>query len=103
MTPISLNATLHSQKRNSHLNESREIEHAERVSEVYLVQALLKFRRRIERGPAEPRQLFQQIRHQIGVVAERVLKGLINRDRELIPIPVRVVKQRRSNQIRPHD
>ena len=103
MTPISLNATLHSQKRNSHLNESREIEHAERVSEVDLVQALLKFRRWIERESAEQLQLLEQIHHRIVVVTERALKALISRDRELIPVPVRVVKQRQSAQIRSHD
>jgi hypothetical protein len=47
------------------------IDTQERVSDVDLMKALLKFGRQIERKSAEQLQLLTQIHHQIGVVAER--------------------------------
>jgi len=79
------------------------IDTQERVSDVDLMKALLKFGRQIERKSAEQLQLLTQIHHQIGVVAERTLRGLINTDRAPIPAPVRVAKRRQSYRTRSYD
>jgi hypothetical protein len=67
------------------------------------VKALLRFRRQIERASAEQLQSLKQVYHQIVVAAERTLRGLINTDSRLIPVPVKVAKRRQTYRTQSHD
>ena len=74
-----------------------------RVSEVDLMKALLKFRRRIERRWAEQVRSLRQMQRRIGVRAERALQRLIDNDRVLIPAPARVASRRKFDRSRSRD
>lgn len=64
---------------------------------------LLSFHRRIERQWAERIKSLRRIRGEIAAAAELTLQRALNNDDSLIPVPVRVVDQRRRDQCRSHD
>jgi hypothetical protein len=55
----------------------------------------LSFRRRAERKWAECIKLLRRMGDQVVVATKRTLQSAINRDGSLIPIPVRIVVERR--------
>jgi hypothetical protein len=75
----------------------------ERVSEVDLMKALLKFRRHIEWRSAVQIQSLGHIHRQMVVAAKQALQHMFNNDRLLIPVPVRVVNPRRFDRSRSRD
>ena len=77
--------------------------YTQRVSEVDLMKALLKFRRHIERQSAEQIRSLRQIHRQIIVAAERALQRLFNDGRLLIPVPAKVVSQQQFDRSRSRD
>lgn len=63
----------------------------------------LSFHRRIERQWTECINSLRRIRGQIAAVAALTLQRAFNNDGSLIPVPIRVVNQRRRDQCRSHD
>ena len=63
----------------------------------------LSLLRRIERPLAEPIMSLRQIHGRIVVAVERELRRLFNNDGSLMPIPIRVVDQRRVDRRRSRD
>jgi len=64
----------------------------------------MSFRHRIARQWAERVKSLKQIHAQIVVATERTLQIVLNRDRPLIPVPVRaVIDQRRFHESQPGD
>jgi hypothetical protein len=67
------------------------------------MKALMKFRRHIERQSAERIGSLRQIHRHIAVATERALQRLFNDGGSLIPVPARVVSQRRFDRSRSRD